>query len=966
MPADTPWRKKLIEVAIPLDAINRESAREKSIRHGHPSTLHLWWARRPLAACRAVIFCSLIDDPGEDGAPAELLRQIDALPEPLPLPADWDVMDLAEQRRQKLFKFIETLVKWETTTDEDVIGTARKLILAATDGNPPPLLDPFCGGGSIPLEAQRLGLEAHGSDLNPVAVLITKALIELPPKFAGMPPVNPDARGKLGSDAEWKGAAGLAEDVRWYGEWMRQQAWGRIGHLYPEGPNGETVIAWLWARTVKCPNPACGAEMPLVSSFWLSKKKNREAWIEPVIDDRTKSVRFRVQQGERPSDDAITAGYKAGQATFRCALCNATAKGDYIDGIANSVGFSFTPIAIVTEAKGKAGRNYSDAPRLTGNEMEQEVERLQSEWPAVVGNMPQEACRGTFGSNAQGRRYGFHTFSDYFTSRQLAALTTFADLAHQARTLVQQHAADTASVTSSHRFDPTEYANAIATYLAFAIDRCTDRWCSLAVWQSVGDFVAHAFARQGISIAWDFAEANPFSSSTGNWASATEWIAKCLSTLPTVAQPGVVSQSDSATSLQGVGGTAISTDPPYYDNVSFSDLSDWFYVWLRSIVGDIYPNVCSTVLTPKTQELVVERYRASGGHRQSEQNFEDGLARAFDLMRQQTTMKSPTTIFYAYKQAEQQGDAASRVSSGWEKMLSSLIGSRFTITGTWPVRTERSGRLTAIRRNALASAVVLVCRPRSDDAPMADIGEFNRALASELPEALQRFIGEHIAPVDLPQASIGPGMAVFSRYSAVVLPNGERMTVRRALELINEGVEQFFSEREGAFDAPTQFCLRWFEQFGFEAGPFGDADNMARAKDISVEELQSDGLLTARRGRVQLLPFERYAANWQSWDPSTERRLSAWRICHYLAAALEHGGVLGTQHSAGGAARLARDLGGNGEQAKELAYRLYAICDAKGWAQEARRYNALADAWPEISAEAALLRQAQQGQLGVI
>ena len=966
MPADTPWRKKLIEVAIPLDAINRESAREKSIRHGHPSTLHLWWARRPLAACRAVIFCSLIDDPGEEGAPAELLRQIDELEEPRPLPADWDAMDTAEQRRQKLFKFIETLVKWESTTDEDVIGTARKLILAATEGNPPPLLDPFCGGGSIPLEAQRLGLEAHGSDLNPVAVLITKALIELPPKFAGMPPVNPDARGKLGSDAEWKGAAGLAEDVRWYGEWMRQRAWERIGHLYPEGPNGETVIAWLWARTVKCPNPACGMEMPLISSFWLSKKQNREAWLEPEVDHNQKAAQFHVRRGKPPDPTAVTAGYKVGQATFRCAVCEVTVKGDYIDDIANTTGLGVRPLAVVTETETRTGRNYADDSHMNGDGLQHELSQLMRDRPDITAAIPHEPSRGTFGSNAQGRRYGFHTFGDYFTQRQLVALATFSGLVAEARDLARHHA--TASEHHASVSNPDSYAEAVATYLAFVVGRCTNYWSSVCRWQNTADFVGGVFARQGISMIWDFAEANPFSRSTGNWLGATEWVAKCLSTLPLNASEGHVSQGDSSAVIAGVHDTAIATDPPYYDNVTYSDLSDWFYVWLRRIVGQTYPNVCSTVLTPKAQELIVERYRSGGDRHQSEQDFEDGLAQAFSLMHKRSGAGTPTTLFYAYKQEERRDAETRAISAGWDTMLTALIASGFAITGTWPMRTELSNRPVASGRNALATSVVLVCRPRSDDAPMADIGEFNRALASELPATLNRFIGEHIAPVDLPQASIGPGMAVFSRYSAVVLPNGERMSVRRALELINEGVEQFFSEREGAFDAPTQFCLRWFEQFGFEDGPFGDADNMARAKDISVEELDREGVLTAQRGKVRLIPFERYEASWESWDPAQERRLSAWRVCHYLAAALEHGGVFGRQgdHDAGGAARLARELGGNGEQAKELAYRLYAICDAKGWTQEARRYNALADAWPEISAEAARLRQAQQGQLGVI
>ena len=941
MPAETPWRKKLIEVAIPLDAINRESVRSVSNRSGHPWRIHMWWARRPLAACRAVIFCSLIDDPGEAGVPAELLQRIDALPEPSTLPADWDVMDLAERRRQKLFEFVETLVKWESTTDESVIGRARELILAATEGNPPPLLDPFCGGGSIPLEAQRLGLEAHGSDLNPVAVLITKALIELPPKFAGMPPVNPDARGKLGSDAEWKGAAGLAEDVRWYGQWMRQQAWERIGHLYPEGPNGETVIAWLWARTARCPNPACGSQMPLIRSFHISKRRGNEAAVYPIVDQTV--IRFEVREGSGTSADGTV-----NSAGVRCLRCSATAPLQHIREYGRKEGLQHQLMAVVEQGAG--GRAFR-AP----TSRDESIAHVTVPHDMPLAPLPRQAL----GFRVQ--NYGYERWSDLFTPRQITALSTFCDLVADARDLARQHASD-----AELAIEPGAYADAIATYLAFSVGRSADRWSSLAVWQNGGGSARGTFARQALPMVWDFVEVNPFSDSTGSWGGTLEWVVGGVGLPSAQATEGLAQQVDASATVASLSGAMVVTDPPYYDNVPYADVSDFFYVWLRRILGRAYPDICSTLLTPKKEELVASPHRFDGDKMGAEEHFERGLFDAFRIVRREATSATPTTLFYAYKQAEQRNGSASRVSTGWETMLTGVISSGFTITGTWPVRTEKSNRPRAMSSNALATSVVIVCRPRPEDAPMADIGEFSRALASKLPEALNRFIGEHIAPVDLPQASIGPGMAVFSSYSAVVRPNGDHMTVREALEEINKGVEQFFSEREGAFDAPTQFCLRWFEQFGFEDGPFGDADNMARAKDISVEELQRDGLLTARRGRVQLLPFERYVANWQSWDPAQNRRLSAWRVCHYLAAALEHGGVLGSQHSAGGAARLARDLGGNGEQAKELAYRLYAICDAKGWASEARRYNALADAWPEISAEAARLRQAQQGQLGVI
>ncbi len=962
MAAETPWRKKLIEVAIPLEAINEASVAEKRpFVRKHPRAVHRWLAPRPLSASRAVLFCSLIDDPAEPDVPVELLDRIDALSEPSPLPSEWDRMDLAEQRRQKLFKFIETMVQWKNRNDDSTISTARDLILAATGGNPPPVLDPFCGGGSIPLEAQRLGLEAHGSDLNPVAVLITKALIELPPKFAGMPPVNPDARAKLGKEALWQGASGLAEDIRWYGEWVRNQAWERVGHLYPEGPNGETIIAWIWARTVTCPNPACRSAMPLVSSFWLSKKKGREAWLVPVTNQADKSTHFEVRHGPPPDAKRVAAGFKVAQATFQCSICSTVVKGDYIDRIANDAGLGIVPIAIVTDPGRRQGRRYYDAIGQHADLFKYDVAGNR-EHPHLLDSIPTEPCRGTFGSNAQGRRYGFETFGDYFTDRQQVSLGTFSAVISDARQMIKDHANQ--ALPSAAKSQADAYADAVSTYLALALSRLTDFCNALATWRPTNSDLRNLFSQQGIGMAWDFAELNPFADLLG-LHTLTAKTGEILSEFR-ADRAGIVSQQDVTRLGSPPVPVMVCTDPPYYDNIVYTDIADFFYVWLRRTLRDAYPGELATVLTPKAQELVVADYRFAGDKEAARQHFEDGLAAAFGIISRCSTAEVPTTVFYADKQDERESAKDPAISTGWEKMLSALVASGFRITGTWPMRTEGSNRTVALGSNALATSVVLVCRPRSDDASMANVGEFNRALASELPVALRRFIGEHIAPVDLPQASIGPGMAVFSRYSAVVRPNGDHMTVREALELINAGVEQFFSEREGAFDGATQFCLRWFEQFGFEDGPFGDADTMARAKDISVEELQRDGLLTARRGQVQLLPFERYEATWESWEPSAERRLSAWRACHYLAAALEHGGVFGGQgdHDAGGAALLARELGGNGEQAKELAYRLYAICDAKGWASEARRYNALADAWSEISAEAGRLRQAQQGRLG--
>ena len=601
-------KKKLIEVALPLEAINKESAREKSIRHGHPSTLHLWWARRPLAACRAVLFASLVDDPS-------------SLPEQFPTEADQD------KERQRLFRLIEQLVTWENSNNRSILDAAYKEILKSTNGSPPPVYDPFCGGGSIPLEAQRLGLKAYGSDLNPVAVLITKSLIELPPKFAGQPPVNPSAKRKMSGRGMWTGARGLADDVRYYGHWMRERAFERIHNLYPQAElpmeheaSEATVIAWLWARTVLCPNPACGARMPIVRSFALSTKPSNRAWIEPVIDHGLKSVRFDVKTGEGTPPE----GTKSRGLT-RCLFCGNTINDAQLREQSRNHGLA--PIPLATVVAGISGRVYLPPRDSTAGQLTQRAT------PWLDSPLPDNAR--WFSPPG----YGLTTYRDLFTPRQLIALTTFSDLVAEA---YQEAISDGAE---------DDRAAAIATFLAFCIDKCTDYWNTIATWASTGEFIRNCFARQAIPMTWDFAECNPFSDSTANWNGPIEWVAKVLDELPT-GTVGIVRQLDATVLSSPAKGVIFSTDPPYYDNIGYADLSDFFYVWLRRTLGAIYPDVCSTLLVPKKQELVATPYRFNGSRSKAQAFFEDGFAKAFERIRSVQDPDFPLTIYYAFKQAE--------------------------------------------------------------------------------------------------------------------------------------------------------------------------------------------------------------------------------------------------------------------------------------------------------------------------
>lgn len=926
--------KKLIEVALPLEKINVESAREKSIRHGHPSTLHLWWARRPLAAARAVIWASLVDDPSSH-------------PEKFPTEEEQN------RERQRLFRILEDLVVWENSNDEQVLEAAKAEILKSTGGNPPELLDPFAGGGAIPLEAQRLGLKAHAHDLNPVAVMINKAMIEIPPRFAGMAPVNPDARTSKMSQA-WSRAQGLAEDVRYYGEWMKQEAFKRIGHLYPkvkvpreQGGGEATVIAWIWARTVKCPNPACGCEMPLASSFVLSKKKGKEAWIEPTIANN--KICFQVRQGKYPKE--IENGTKQGKkASFRCPICKTgLLNGEYVDDEANAGRMSSVLMAVVAE--GKHGRIYLNVD-------EAEVALLQSEIEnyycanEIEKKASHAQCRGTFASNAQGRYYGFHEFKDYFTNRQLTALTTFSALVAEAQQKAETDAVD-AGMADDHLplrnggQGARAYGEAVGVYLAFVIDKMTDYHSAICSWHNSKELIRNTFGRQAIPMVWDFVEANPFSNSAGCLDNMLEWVTKCILEFP-ASQTAEVGQYDAQRDC-GLRDIMVSTDPPYYDNIGYADLSDFFYVWLRQSLRDTYPELFSTMLVPKAEELIATPYRHEGSVEAAKDFFEDGMLSACKQMYLYAREDIPVTIYYAYKQSD--ADADGTASSGWETMLSAVVNAGFAITGTWPMRTEMANRSIASGTNALASSIVLVCRKRPADAPQTTRRNLINALRRELRPALKKLQDSNIAPVDLAQSAIGPGMGVFSRFKQVLEADGTPMSVRSALKIINEEIDLYFNEQVGDMDSASRFCVDLYTQNAFNDIKYGEAEILATAKSTSIPMMASHDILYAKGGIVHLLERSELPEKVDSNESCI------WMLTQQLTQAMAKGGVEAC------AKIVANMFGSNGERAKDLAYRLYTIAERKNWANEAYAYNALVVSWPDIQARAAVLKEIEPEQL---
>ena len=904
--------KKLIEVALPLEKINAESAREKSIRHGHPSTLHLWWARRPLAAARAVIWASLVDDPSSH-------------PEQFPTEEDQNT------ERQRLFKILEDLVVWENSNNEKVLDAAKAEIMKSTNGNPPALLDPFAGGGAIPLEAQRLGLEAHAHDLNPVAVMINKAMIEIPPKFSGMAPVNSDAQVNSMHDA-WARAEGLAEDVRYYGEWMKQEAYKRIGHLYPkvkvpeeQGGGEATVIAWIWARTVKCPNPACGCEIPLVRSFTLSKKKGHEAYVEPQFFDSKCS--YTVKLGEHKEKGTVN------RTAASCVACGTSVPLDYVRSEGSNHRMGRHLIAVVAE--GKNGRAYysPDDIQLCASQVG-EPENVPCE------DLPEKAL----GFRIQA--YGITKWKDLYTNRQLTALTTFSDLVVETQKKVE---ADAIAVGMSDDHVPLckgghgarAYGEAVGVYLAFAVDRQADIGSTIASWINTIGAIRNTFGRQAIPMTWDFAEANPFSSSTGCFSNMVDWIVKCIDNFPIAQFEAEVSQRD-AQSDCGLRNIMISTDPPYYDNIDYADLSDYFYIWMRRSLKDSYPGLFSTVLVPKTEELIATPFRHGSSMEEAKSFFESGMLSASKQMYLYAREDVPVTIYYAYKQSD--SDADGTASSGWETMLNSIVKAGFAITGTWPMRTERGNRMRGNGSNALASSIVLVCRKRPEDAPQTTRRNLIATLRHELRPALKKLQASNIAPVDLAQSAIGPGMGVFSRYRRVLEADGTPMSVRSALQIINEELDLYFNEQVGDLDTASRFCVDLYTQYAYNVVKYGEAEVLANAKSTSIPMLAANGVVYAKAGDVHLV--ER--ADLPEKVDVDEKNI--WLLTQQLTQAMAKGGVEAC------AQIVASMFGSNAERAKDLAYRLYTIAEQKKWSNEAYAYNALVVAWPDIQSRAAALK----------
>jgi len=871
-------KKKLIEIALPLESINVACKADKDRKTGTIRNLHKWFAPMPPPAWRALLAAALLDDPGDS------------------------------EGRLKLFHLIEGLVGSDSRPPDKSVVRAFREQLATQGVEEAAVFDPFCGGGSTLVEAQHLGLAAVGSDLNPIPVLITRVLTQYLPSIAGRAPI-------VGTESERLAPVpgslvGFAEDLSHYARRIYDEAKAQIETHYPLGPNGDPVIAWWWARTICSPDPRFqGAHTPLVNDWWLSKRKGAPAFVQPHVDRDRQEISFEVVEGR---------GVPPPPSKSRCLYSDAPIGFAYIkeEGQAQRLGTCL----MATITHGAHGRHhFAPSPRDA-----LAAERAQPVDPPRLG-LPAKAL----GFRVQA--YGISQWSELFTPRQMLALETFASLVAKVSDWARADGAD------------ETYAVTLSAFLGLCLGKLAQT-CSMQVRLFIdsrnGSAKAQpAFSRPDIAPLWDFVEVNPFGRSVGDWLQIVETALRAIEFSATEARPARVEQRDArfAADLVAQDSALVATDPPYFSNFGYADPSNYFYIWLRRALKKDHPQLFSTLGAPTTGELISDPSRHGDDKDAAKAYFTEGLKDTLEGLVKCSRPDLPMLIVYAFKQQETDQDGV--VSTGWEAVLEALIRAGLSVVGTWPIHGTGSARARGLSANALATYVLLVCRPRPAEAPIATFGEFRSALKAHLADSVAALRAASIAPVDLAQAVVGPGMEVFSRYTRVLQANGSSTTVREALGVINAALDEVLEEQEADFDPDTRWAVAWFEQYGLGSGPFGVADSLARAKNTALNGLEQAGVVSAKAGVVKLLGTAELDSD---WDPGTDRRLTVWEATHHLARMLSDKGE-------DGAAELLRRLGGFGEIARELAYRLHAISDRKKWSDEARLYNGLVVAWPEIA-----------------
>lgn len=872
--------RKLIEVALPLAAISAASRRDKDRKTGTIKNVHKWFAPMPTPAWRALLFASIVDDPGTDA------------------------------ERQDLLDLITELVGFDgELPTPSVLERAQKIM--ADNGPLPTVLDPFCGGGSTVIEAQRLGLPAAGSDLNPVPVLITKVLCELLPSIAGRPAMF------ASEHLEGTGGPydGFSADLRFWAERVEARAKDRVGHLYSAVP-GATVVAWIWARTVPCVNPACGATIPLYSSPWLSKQRKKERWVK-LCNEGTR-IWFEVGSGT----PVMTPSTKAARgAKFLCPACSTSTTDATVRSLGRD-GAMGTQLLAVAVKRGGEREFLSPGAVAEAPLLEAPTGLLDLDTPSYTRDFKLP-------------NYGLKRWADIFTTRQLHMLQAFAEIVDS---LPEEMAGAGAE---------RPYVEAIVGVLGLSIGKMAISNSTQVRWRTrEGPPKAEpAFGRQALPMVWDFAEANPFGDSVGAWSVVVHSTLTGLKPLAAHAQPALISQADArvAGANTEAGSALVATDPPYFAQIGYADLSDYFYLWHRLALRRTFPGLYGTMTAPKEGELVAMPHRHGDDTAAAYDYYVEGFTQTFRNLALAQRHDLPMVVIYAHRQEESDGDDG-LTSSAWDALLEAMLRAGVGVVGTWPIHATSSSRQIGQGTNSLASYVVLVCRPRSADAGITDRPGFVRALRAKLPPAMAALQAASTLPFDVTQAAIGPGMATFSQFARVVEPSGEAMRVRTAIGLINQVRSEILSEQDDEFDSETRWAVQWYERYAFDVGPFGEAEKLFTATATSLDGLRRTGIVGTKAPNVWLLEPESLPPD---WDPVSDLKTCTWEVTMHLIRVLHFGGG---EHQA---AALLGKVGRFGELAHDLAYRIADVCEATKRANTALLVNGLIASWPEISRLAA-------------
>ena len=836
--------RRLIEEAFPLQKVSEDSKHEKNVRHGHISTLHIWPARRPLAACRAVTIATLLPDPAD--APQTMKDEYQRLSgSPLP-----------NRQRDYLCKLITELTRWgsenggtEKWEAKDSKGRwlnklriARELIQKAYGGQPPHVLDMFAGGGAIPLEAMRLGCKVTANDYNPVAWFLLKCTLEYPQRLAGK--THPLPKLELDEPPELK-TGGLAEHVRLWGQWVLEKARGELAHYYPV-VDGKPTVAYLWARTIPCQDPQCGGTVPLLKTLWVCKKaektlpntpENRERpdflevrkrgkqtrvvingkrALKLFPDKATKRVRFEIVA---PKNDSEVDKPTMSGATAKCPFCGSKQPGDYIKrcGHEGKLKVQMTTV-IYQETYGKEYRAPADADIDAAEVSEETLEAMAHEIPHGIPDEPLPGPK-TLGFSVP--LYGFKKWSDLFTERQLLVLMTFVKWTREAKAEMEMLGY------------PAEWGEAVEMYSAILVDRIADYNSTICLWSSRGENMGHTFARFALPVAWDFAEVNPFSQTTGGYSAHIGWVVRFLKHVlaaKLTSTPYVHLQSSRKQLSQKVDG--IITDPPYYDAIPYADLSDFFYVWLRRAIGEKFPQVFGDSLTPKLDELVQHADHFDGDNRAAKAFYEEGMAATFQSVHESLADDGRIVIVFAHKDPE-----------AWESLTSAMIQAGLVVTASWPIDTEMGNRMRGVNSAALATSLWLVCRKRPANARTGHYGKVRRDMQERLTERLRDFWDAGIRGPDFVWAAIGPALESYSSYTEVRRMDGKPFTVSEFLKEVRRMVTDFALGQilHGAnteeLDEWTRYYLMHRDYFGMVDAPVGECILLAQGYGLSLDDL---------------------------------------------------------------------------------------------------------------------------------